>query len=101
MKIMDYKRKLKELDYQSPYSIVEAFKRYEKKWERTSLVGSGIILDFTVLGGKAGFECFVCGEAFDEFIRPAIEQALKKTLETQLMYLDIQKSMINGALKKQ
>lgn len=97
---MDAKRKLKELEYQNPYNILEAYKNYKKKWVRTTLAGSGIVIDFTCLGGRAGFECFVNGEAFDEFIRPAIEKALEKTLEMQMMYLDMQKGAIAAELNK-
>lgn len=97
---MDAKRKLKELEYQNPYKILEAYKRYKKEWARTTLAGSGIVIDFTCLGGRDGFECFVAGEAYDEFIRPAIEKALEKTLEMQMMYLDMQKGAITAELNK-
>lgn len=95
---MDYKRKLLELEAQSPWSILESLKQYRKKWKKGSLVGSGALLKFTVLGGKAGFECFLSGEAFDEHIRPAIEKALKHSLEMQLMYIDMQKGAINAEI---
>ena len=84
---MNVKRKLKELNYQNPWNILDNYRAWKKRGAKIGATGSGIIVNVTSLGLEFGHECYITGETFNKYVQPAITQALKETLEQQKMYL--------------
>lgn len=76
-----FERKLKEATAQTTASLLTKLRAWKKDWKRGSLMGSGCFVNITTLGGNHGFEAFLDGEAFDKFVRPAIQQAMEMSLQ--------------------
>lgn len=91
---MNIKRKLKELNYQNPWNILENYRAWKKRGAKIGATGSGIIVNVTSLGLEFGHECYITGETFNKYVQPAITKALEETLVQQRMYLKILDSEI-------
>lgn len=91
---MNIKRKLKELNYQNPWNILENYKAWKKRGAKIGATGSGIIVNVTSLGLEFGHECYITGETFNKYVQPAITKALEETLVQQRTYLKILDSQI-------
>lgn len=76
-----FERKLKEATAQTTASLLAKLRAWKKDWKRSSLMGSGCFVNITTLGGNHGFEAYLDGEAFDKFVRPAIQQAMGMSLQ--------------------
>lgn len=94
---MNIKRKLKELEYQNPWNILENYRAWKKRGAKIGATGSGLIVNVTSLGLEFGHECYITGETFNKYVQPAITQALKETLEQQRTYL----KMLDGQIEKE
>lgn len=97
---MNHKRKIAEMQYQETFHIIKTIECFEKDWKHFTLDGSGCVVNITTLGCMAGFEAFIDGKAFDDYIRPALENALLATLERKKDYLNFQISEIDNILTK-
>ena len=93
------KRKLKEVEIQTPFRIIDTLNAYNKKWKGRKFMGGGCTINVSFLGGSPAFEFYIDGESFGELINPQIELALKKTLENNKMYINMNLSQIEKALK--
>lgn len=91
---MNIKRKLKELNYQNPWNILENYRAWKKRGAKIGAIGSGIIVNVTSLGLEFGHECYITGETFNKYVQPAITKALEETLVQQRTYLKILDSQI-------
>lgn len=91
---MNIKRKLKELNYQNPWNILENYRAWKNRGAKIGAIGSGIIVNVTSLGLEFGHECYITGEAFNKYVQPAITKALEETLVQQRTYLKILDSQI-------
>lgn len=91
---MNIKRKLKELNYQNPWNILENYRAWKKRGAKMGATGSGIIVNVTSLGLEFGHECYITGETFNKYVQPAITKALEETLVQQRTYLKILDSQI-------
>lgn len=91
---MNAKRKLKELEYQNPWNILENYRAWKKRGAKIGATGSGMIVNVTSLGLEFGHECYITGETFNKYVQPAITKALEETLVQQRMYLKILDSQI-------
>lgn len=91
---MNIKRKLKELNYQNPWNILENYRTWKNRGAKIGATGSGIIVNVTSLGLEFGHECYITGETFNKYVQPAITKALEETLAQQRMYLKILDSQI-------
>ena len=91
---MNIKRKLKELNYQNPWNILENYRAWKKRGAKVGATGSGIIVNVTSLGLEFGHECYITGETFNKYVQPAITKALEETLVQQRTYLKILDSQI-------
>ena len=97
---MNAKRKLKELEYQNPWNILENYRAWKKKGARIGCTGSGLIMNITTLGLEFGHELYITGETFNKYVQPAITQALKETLEQQKRYLKILENEIDKEIEE-
>lgn len=97
---MDKERKIKEIQYQETYHLIRTLKRFNSDWKSYKLDASGCIINITTLGGKANFECYIDGWAFDNHILPALEKALQETLARKKEFLKIQIGEIDNILNK-
>lgn len=91
---MNIKRKLKELNYQNPWNILENYRAWKKRGAKIGATGSGLIVSVTSLGLEFGHECYITGETFNKYVQPAITKALEETLVQQRTYLKILDSQI-------
>ena len=91
---MNIKRKLKELNYQNPWNILENYRAWKKRGAKIGATGGGIIVNVTSLGLEFGHECYITGETFNKYVQPAITKALEETLVQQRTYLKILDSEI-------
>lgn len=96
----ELQRKLKELNAQSPYSIIEAHNDYTRYLSKLDLFGSGCIINISLLGGQKTFEAFISGEAFNNIMRDAMQRAILETLRNNSEYLNMQLSTITSILSK-
>lgn len=74
-------RREKESKALETSTIIKVKQSWDKNWKNDIMYLSGCLLNISTLGGTRGFEAYIDGEAFDEFMAPAITQALNKTLE--------------------
>lgn len=98
---MNAKRKLKELEYQNPWNILDNYRAWKKRGARIGCTGSGVLINITTLGLEFGHECYITGETFNKYVQPAITKALKETLEQQKMYLDMLQREIDEEVKQE
>lgn len=94
---MNLKRKLKELNYQNPWNILENYRAWKKRGAKIGATGSGIIVNVTSLGLEFGHECYITGETFNKYVQPAITKALEETLVQQRTYL----KMLDSEIEKE
>lgn len=94
---MNIKRKLKELNYQNPWNILENYRAWKKRGAKIGATGSGIIVNVTSLGLEFGHECYITGETFNKYVQPAITKALEETLVQQRTYL----KMLDSEIEKE
>lgn len=97
---MNIKRKLKELNYQNPWNILENYRAWKKRGAKIGATGSGIIVNVTSLGLEFGHECYITGETFNKYVQPAITKALEETLVQQRTYLKILDSQIEKEINE-
>ena len=91
---MNAKRKLKELEYQNPWNILNNYRAWKKRGAKIGVTGGGIIINLTSLGLEFGHECYITGETFNKYVQPAITQALRETFQQKRDYLKILDSQI-------
>lgn len=89
-----FERKLKEATAQTTASLLDKLRAWKKDWKRGSLMGSGCFVNITTLGGNHGFEAFLDGEAFDKFVRPAIQQAMEMSLQKKKEFIDYESKSV-------
>ncbi|MEG1289525.1 MAG: hypothetical protein RRY36_09510 [Bacteroidaceae bacterium] len=94
-----FERKLKEIEAGSGFSISKCLEYFRVRWVKSSFMGSACFVNITFIGGKPSFECYINGESFDKFVKPAMEQAMKQTLEDKRMYLNMELSVLNRELE--
>lgn len=93
-----FERKLKEVTAQTTASLLDKLKAWKKDWKNGSLMGGGCFINITTLGGNHGFEAFLDGEAFDKFVRPAIQQAMEMSLQKKKGFIDYESELIEKEL---
>ena len=97
---MNAKRKLKELEYQNPWNILDNYRAWKKRGAKIGCTGSGVLINLTTLGLEFGHECYITGETFNKYVQPAITKALSETLEQQKMYLNILEKEIDREINE-
>lgn len=95
-----FERKLKEASAQTTASLLGKLRAWKKDWKNFSLMGSGCFVNITKLGGQSGFEAYLDGEAFDKFVRPAIQQAMEMSLEKKKEWIEAEARSIQNELKE-
>lgn len=95
-----FERKLKEATAQTTASLLGKLRAWKKDWKNYSLMGSGCFVNITKLGGQSGFEAYLDGEAFDKFVRPAIQQAMEMSLEKKKEWIEAEARSIQNELKE-
>lgn len=93
-----FERKMKEATAQTTASLLAKLKAWKKGWKNRSLMGSGCFVNITALGGQIGFEAYLDGEAFDKFVRPAIQQAMEMSLQKKKEFIDYESKSIEKEL---
>lgn len=94
-----FERKLKEASAQTTASLLGKLRAWKKDWKNYSLMGSGCFVNITKLGGQSGFEAYLDGEAFDKFVRPAIQQAMEMSLKKKKEWIEAEANSIQKELK--